>query len=87
MDPDFWDAEHWELAIEDIEFEIANWDKYWSILPMEELEVNLQFFLFFMFYVFLFCFFKVFLFPLCIFILFVKINRNFAQIITYVQSL
>jgi len=43
VEPDFWDAWHWEKIVEDIEFEIQHFDPYYSILPLEEFEYDLKF--------------------------------------------
>ena len=39
VEPDFWDAWHWQKIVEDIEFEIQHYDPHYAILPLEEFEV------------------------------------------------
>jgi len=43
VDPDWWDAHHWEKVIEDIQFEIDNYDPDWSIMGVDELKYDLHF--------------------------------------------
>ena len=43
VDPDWWDARHWEKIVEDLEFEIAHYDDEWAIIGKDELEYDLYF--------------------------------------------
>ena len=43
VEPDYWDAWHWEKIVGDIEFEIANYDPGYAIIDVSELEYDLKF--------------------------------------------
>eukprot|EP01083_Nonionella_stella_P083544 231054_1 len=43
VEPDYWDAWHWEKIVADVEFEIANYDPAYAIIEMVELEHDLKF--------------------------------------------
>jgi len=43
VEPDHWDARHWEWMIDCIEFEIKHYDPEWSIIPIDDLQYDLKF--------------------------------------------
>jgi len=43
VEPDYWDAWHWEKIVSDIEFEIAHYDPLYAIIDVAELEYDLKF--------------------------------------------
>merc|ERR1719278_1752513 len=43
VEPDYWDAWHWEKIVADIEFEIANYDPAYAVIDVAELEYDLKF--------------------------------------------
>eukprot|EP00483_Globobulimina_turgida_P000013 UN00013 len=43
VEPDYWDAWHWEKIVGDIEFEIANYDPAYAVIDVIELEYDLKF--------------------------------------------
>jgi len=43
VEPDFWDARHWEWLVECIEYEVKHYDPEFSILPLNDLEYDLKF--------------------------------------------
>lgn len=43
VEPDYWDAWHWNRIVEDIEFELEHYDPDYAILKREEFEYDLKF--------------------------------------------